>query len=259
MAYIKDHQDEVIYDSIVELSNYSGIGNATIVRFCKKLGFSGFPEFKVALAHELSSQMPGNVLSGPIEKDDSIETIAKKFYAVNMEALNTTMANMNYEAIDQAAATIKKATRVHFAGIGHSGMTAQETKYKFMRVGFHSDTYTDEHTMLMMASIMNEEDLVFAISHSGNTEEIVKMLQVAKENKAVTICVTGDEHSAVTEIADHIIHYVSTESLFQTGAVSTKIAQLFVIDLIYTQVIRLSMGTAIEKKIKTTQAINKEI
>lgn len=257
MAYIKEHDDEVIYDSIMELSDYSGIGNATIVRFCKKLGFSGYPEFKVALAHELSSYMPGNVFSGPIEKDDSIETIAKKFYSVNLEALNTTIANMSYEAIGQAAAAIKKAARVHFAGIGHSGMTAQETKYKFMRVGFHSDTYTDEHTMLMMASIMNEEDLVFSISHSGNTREIVKMLEIAKENKAVTICVTGDEHSPVTEIADHTVHYVSTESLFQTGAVSTKIAQLFVIDLIYTEVIRLSMDTAVEKKIKTTQVVKR--
>ncbi|WP_175631858.1 MurR/RpiR family transcriptional regulator [Virgibacillus siamensis] len=255
MSYIEEHQNEVIYDTITDLSNRSGIGNATIVRFCKKMGYKGYTEFKVGLAHESASHTPSDVFSGPIEDEDSTEVIANKFYNVNLEALNATMHNLDYESIKQAAISIKNTKRIHFTGIGHSGMTAQETKYKFMRIGFHSDVYMDEHTMLMMASIMDRGDLVFAISHSGNTKEVVKMLEVAKENEATTICVTGNKQSDISKHTDFIIHYSSAESLFQTGAVSTKIAQLFVIDLIYTEVARLSVGDAVEKKIKTTQIL----
>ncbi|WP_174614594.1 MurR/RpiR family transcriptional regulator [Virgibacillus ihumii] len=255
VRYIEDHYDEVMYDSIMELSDRSGIGNATIVRFCKKLGYKGYSEFKVALAHEQSAQNRKNVFSGPIEQDDTIEMIASKFYNVNMEALDATMSNLDYNAIQQAALSMKNAKRVHFAGIGHSGMTAQETKYKFMRIGLHSDIYMDEHTMLMMASIMNEEDFVFGISHSGNTKEIINMFEVAKRNNATTICVTGNKDSEVSRNADFAIHYSSAESLFQTGAISTKIAQLFVIDLIYTEFARLSADSAVEKKIKTTEIL----
>ncbi|TCP29621.1 RpiR family transcriptional regulator [Scopulibacillus darangshiensis] len=253
--FIDDHHEDIIYDSITELSEKSGIGNATIVRFCKKLGFKGYPEFKVALVRDLSARVPGNVFSGPIEQEDSIETIAKKFYKVNLEALEATMSNMDYDMIKKAALLFRKAGRVHFAGIGHSGMTALETKYKFMRIGFHSDVYTDDHTMLMMASIMDKSDLVFAISHSGETKEIAKMLKIAKTNGAHIIFITGNPSPVNKDDVDYAIHYSSTESLFQTGAVSTKVAQLFVIDLIYTEVARLSMDDAIGKKIKTAQII----
>lgn len=186
---------------------------------------------------------------------DSIETIAKKFYSVNLEALDQTMAFMSYKDIKEAAQLIRKAKKIHIIGIGHSGMTAQETKYKFMRIGINTDVYTDEHTMIMMASIMEKEDLVFAISHSGNTKEIITTLKMTKEVGAKSICVVSNAHSKVEKYANYIIPYVSKETLFQTGAVSTKIAQSFVIDLIYTEVIRFSLQTAVEKKIRTSKAL----
>ncbi len=259
--YVLSDQNLVIHSTITELSETCGVSDSTIIRFCRKLGFKGYHDFKLALAQEVSAKdsQKEEVLSGPIEPGDSIETIAKKFYSINIEALEQTMDLMDYNEISRCADMIIKAKKVHFIGIGHSGITAQEAKYKFMRIGIDTDVYSDGHTMIMMASIMGRDDLVFAISHSGNTVEVTNALKVAKEVGAETICISHGANSNIVEYADGKIIYVSTETKFQTGALSTKIAQSFVIDLIYTEVVRKIMDKAILKKMKTTKALEENL
>lgn len=255
--YLLNDPQSIIHSTITELSEKSGVSDTTIVRFSRKFGFKGFHDFKLALAQEVSQndKDEDNVILGPIEKDDSIETIAKKFYAINIKVLEQTMSLMNYDEIYKCAKMIGKAKKIHFVGIGHSGITAQEAKYKFMRIGINCDVYTDGHTMIMMSSIMDRGDLVFAISHSGNTKELVNSIKIAKEAGAKVVAVTHSLNSKITEYADSVVSYVSTESIFQTGAVSTKIAQFFVIDLIYTEVVRNTTNKAVDKKVKTTKAL----
>lgn len=246
-----------IYYSITDLSKKISISSATIVRFAQKFGFNGYQEFKLALAKEITKDTDdrNDVFTGPINKDDSIEIIAKKFYKINIQALENTMSLMNYDEISKVAQMILSAKKVHFIGIGYSGITALDTKYKFMRTGIDTDAYTDGHTMIMMSAIMNKNDVVFAISNSGNTEDVIKSLILAKKNGLKTICITGSMNSRITAYTDAVITYSTTETKFQTGSVVTKIAQSFVIDLIYTQVARNCVQFALNKK-KTTQALD---
>lgn len=256
--YILNNKEKVIYKTVTEISKLCGVGEATIIRFCRKLGYKGFQDFKVSFAKEISLTQ-NNVLSGPIDKDDSIETIARKFYTINLEVLKQTMSILDYDKITKCTEAILKAKKVHFMGIGHSGITSEEAKYKFMRIGLNCNVYGDGHTMLMMASIMDKDDLIVAISHSGNTPEIIKAVKLAKENGAKVMYIGTNENSQIASMSDFCLYYVSKETLFQTGAVSTKIAQIFIIDLIYTEVVRSTLDTATEKKIKTAKTIEKII
>lgn len=250
---------QIIVDStITQLSEFSSTSDSTIIRFCRKFKYDGFHDFKLALAQELSAlkaEEKEEILSGPIENDDSIETISKKFYAININALQQTMDIMDYRKISECAKMILQARKIHFIGIGYSGTMAQDIKYKFMRIGMDTDAYTDADTMIMMCSIMNKDDLVFAISHSGSTSEIVKSLKVAKESGAKTISISSSINSNITSYSDVSLHYASTETKFQTGSLPTKIAQSFVIDLIYTEVVRNSVDKAFFK-IRTTKALD---
>jgi DNA-binding MurR/RpiR family transcriptional regulator len=253
--YLLDDPDAIIHHSITELSSVSGVSISTIVRFSRKFGFEGFHDFKLALAQEIY-QNDNIVLAGAIEKHDSIETIAKKFYSINIKALEQTMSLMDYEEIYKSAKMIAKAKKVNFMGIGYSGIIASDAKYKFMRIGINCDAYTDSHTMVMMSSIMDKDEIVFAISHSGNTNEIVNSLKIAKEVGAKTIGISHSLNSKMMNYADSKLTYASTETKFQTGSVSTKIAQIFVIDLIYTELVRSNINNATDKKIKTTKALD---
>lgn len=257
--FILNFPSDIIHYSITEFSSKSKVSNASIVRFTQKLGFNGFHDFKMSLAQEIAQkdENDNSLIFGPFEKEDSIEIIAQKFYKINITALEHTMSIMNYNEVYKAAKMILSARKVHFFGIGYSGITALDSKYKFMRIGIDSDAYTDGHTMIMMSAIMQKDDLVFAISHSGNTREIVHSLKVAKECGAKIICISSSLNSEIVQFADAIAIYVSTESKFQSGSVSTKIAQFFVLDLIYTEVVKNSLYNANELKNRTTRVLKK--
>ena len=113
----------------------------------------------------------------------------------------------------------------------------------------------------MMSSIMEKGDLVIAISHSGETEEIIKTVELAKENGVSIISITENKESELKEISDINLSYISGETVLETGSISSKLAQIFLIDTVYTQVVKADFNKSLNTKIKTTNAIklSKEI
>lgn len=255
IEYIKDHLETVSYTSISQMAKESGIGEATITRFAKKIGFLGLQDFKVALAQETSIKNKRYIIDSDIENHEPAITTAKKLLNANIATLQNTVDILQSENVHKCASLLIKARKVYFIGIGYSGIIAQDSTYKFMRIGLNCVGFDSSHTMIMMASIMNEGDLVVAISHSGDTEEIIKTVQLAKSNQARVISVTKNINSKLKELSDVHLEYVSGETVLETGSISSKLAQFFILDLVYTQVVKELTSDAAEKKIKTTRAI----
>lgn len=258
---VLDKTEDVIYSTITDLSDLADVGEATIIRFCRKLGFKGYQGFKMALAQEITmNKKKGTMLlNSPIEVDDTIDVVAQKFYNVSERALKETLSLLDYKVLEEVANVVKDAKRLFFIGVGFSGVTAIEAKFKFMQIGLSSDCYTDNHFMAMVASTLSEEDVVIGISHSGSAVETVKALRIAKDNGAKTIAITHHAKSPITKEAHMTLLNGSKEGPFQGGAMGTKIAQLFVIDLIYTQVVMLNEEKAIELKKKARDAVQESL
>jgi DNA-binding MurR/RpiR family transcriptional regulator len=258
---ILEKTEEVIYSTITDLSDLADVGEATIIRFCRKLGFKGYQGFKMALAQEITmNQKTGNMLlNSPIEADDTIEVVAQKFYNVSEKALKETLLLLDYKVLEEVAEVVRKAKRVFFFGVGFSGVTALEAKFKFMQIGLSSDAYTDNHLMAMVASTLGPDDVVIGISHSGSAIETVKGIKIARDSGAKTICITHHAKSPITKEAELTLLNGSKEGPLQGGAIGTKIAQLFVIDLIYTQVVMLNEEKAIELKKRARDAVQESL
>ena len=149
--------------------------------------------------------------------------------------------------------------RIHFYGVGSSGITALDAKHKFMRIGLEVDSFTDGHMMAMDAALVGTGDTVVGISYSGSAKDTTDALKIAKESGARTICITHYAKSPITQYADIILLIGSRESPLQGGALETKIAQLFVIDILYTEVFRGNKQRAIESRKKTGDAIAEKL
>lgn len=253
--YIKKNLEEVAYKSISQIASESNIGEATITRFTKKMGFNGFSDFKVTLAQEISSSNKKNIISSSIENGESAYETAQKLLSSNIATLEDTVDIINGDDIQKCAKMIIDAKRIYFIGLGYSGIIAEDSNYKFMRIGLNSVSFDCSHTMIMMASIMKEGDLVISISHSGETDEIIKTVMLAKDNNAKIISITENVESRLKELSDVNLVYVSGETVLETGSISSKLAQIFLIDLVYTQVVKEKAGEAVEWKVKTTNAI----
>lgn len=256
IEYIKKNLDEVAYKPISQIARENNIGEATITRFARKMGFGSLQDFKVTLAQEISSNYSNrNIIHSSIDNGESAIETARKLLSSNINNLSSTVDIINNEDIHKSSKLISNAKRVYFVGIGYSGIIAQDSNYKFMRIGLNCTCFDSSHTMIMMASIMTEGDLMVAISHSGETDEIIKAVKIAKQNGVNIISVTENRESRLKEISDVNLSYISGETLFETGSISSKLAQIFMIDLVYTQVVKEKFSEALENKLKTTNAI----
>lgn len=255
IEYIKENIEDVFYKSISQIAKESGIGEATITRFSKKMGYSGLQDFKVTLAREISGLKNRKIINRSIENDEGVMESARKLFNSNIRILENTLNIIDGNDIEKATDMIINAKKVFFIGIGYSGMTAEDSNYKFSRIGFNCMSLDSSHNMIMMASLMDEDDVIVAISHSGETDEIIKTVNIAKANGASVISVTEDKSSRLRDISDVNLGYFSGESILETGSISSKLAQFFIIDLVYTQVVKEKSAEVVERKIKTTDAI----
>ena len=255
IEYIKENIEDVFYKSISQIAKESGIGEATITRFSKTMGYSGLQDFKVTLAREISGLKNRTIINRSIENDEGVMESARKLFNSNIRILENTFNIIDGNDIEKATDMIINAKKVFFIGIGYSGMTAEDSNYKFSRIGFNCMSLDSSHNMIMMASLMDEDDVIVAISHSGETDEIIKTVNIAKANGASVISVTEDKSSRLRDISDVNLGYFSGESILETGSISSKLAQFFIIDLVYTQVVKEKSAEVVERKIKTTDAI----
>ncbi len=255
IEYINNNASECIYKSITEIAEEVSLGEATITRFSKKLGFSGFPEFKVTLAKKLSRESGKNVINAVVKLDEPVKETANKLFESHVKVIEETLSNLDYAEVIRAREMFLNAKKIYFFGIGNSGIVSMEANYKFMRIGMNTVSISDSHTMRMLSAIVGRGDLIFAISHSGETKEIIESVKLAKKNKANIISLTESRENTLKDISDINISYVSMETIFETGSILSKLVQVFLIELIYAEVIKESYEESIDKKMRTTTAL----
>jgi DNA-binding MurR/RpiR family transcriptional regulator len=246
--YVLSNTEATVYSSVTDLAEMAGVGETTVIRFCRKLGYRGYQEFKLSVAQDLVS--PSENVHGKIEPTDDVETISKKITSFNSKALVDTQALLNKSQLQKATEALIKGRKIYFFGVGSSGITASDAKYRFMRLGFNVDYASDSHIIAMNSALVTEDDVVIGISSSGSTKDLVDAIRIAKSNGAFVICLTNHARSPITNYADAILLASSRETPLQGGAFSSKLAQIHVLDILSTLV-------AIQRKDDTFSSIEK--
>lgn len=258
--YILENTAEVIYLTIIDFAEKVVVGEATIIRFCRKLGFKGFQDFKMILAQEVSLNNQGEkIVSDTVKLNDDLTTMSKKIVNGIELAMEETLILVDYKILEEVVKEMEKSKRIYFFGVGYSGLACLEAKYKYMALGLKVEAYTDNHFMAMVAATLDENDLVVGISHSGRTLETLKAMEIAKKSGAKTIAITHYAKSPITDFADYTLLNGSKEGLLQGGAMNTKISQLLVLEFIYTKFLMNNEDRAIELKKKEREAISTSI
>ena len=253
---IKDPK-HILYSSITDLADEAEVGETTVLRFCRKIGFNGYQSFKMTLA--LSMQIEDGMaeqLSDEITKEDTLSEVSKKILNVNIAALNETFELLDYEELNIAVDYLLEAKRIVFFGVGASAVTAYEAKNKFVRIRPYVEATFDSHMQSMIASLMGSEEVAVGFSYSGSTKDTVDVMKLAKNAGAKTICITRFAKSPITQYADVVLLVGAKEGPLQGGALSTKMAQLYMIDIIYAEYFRRNSELAKENKEKTSSSIS---
>ncbi len=258
--YVMSNATQVSKHSIAELSQIVNAGDATIIRFCRTLGFKGYQDFKMELAIEVSNLQgrEKEIFDTDVTAEDNAEVIGHKLQSTIESVLSETMNLLNFQSLESVSEALKDAKAIYFFGVGSSGLTAESAKHKFMRIGLNVDAFTNNHFMYIKSSLMQPGDFAVGLSHSGNSVETTKALRLAKENGATTIAITHNPRSDITKFSDYVLVNGNRQGQLQGDSIGTKISQLFVLDLIYTLLVKRDISGAKANKLKTTEALSNQ-
>lgn len=242
--YILQEKGNIIYETLLEISKKIKVGVATILRFVRKIGFSGFQDLKLQIAKD----------DEPVNEtyhENYIDSIAANMTNTIQNTKNVLDSNQLRMAIE----FIQSSNRLFFYGVGASGLAAYEAQSRFIRMGKTGLSITDSHFQLMYSSVCDENDVIIALSLSGYTKDIIESLKVAKKQKAKIIAITNYALSPVAQIADCVLLTAGKENLLDGGSLISKISQLYIIDLLCTGYALLNKESILSLKEKTAELL----
>lgn len=245
--HITTHLETVMYNSLTELSELCNVGEATILRFCRKIGFGGYQDFKLAVAQELS--IVKQMASG------SEDTFMDRIKSNLKQVIDDTYEVNNSVALQEAISLINNSDDILIYGVGHSGITALDLQSRFVRIGKNVQVVTDPHFQMMRSCSANEKTVVIAISLSGSTKDIVDAVKKAKENHSTVIAITNYTKSALTKLADIVLLTSGKENPLDGGSMVAKVSQLFVIDMLCTGIALEGLERALKYRQETAEAV----
>lgn len=246
--YILENTEEIIGISVSELSSRCGCGDATVVRFSKRLGFSGYQALKIGIAGELNS---ASTVGSEITADDSCFEIFKKRINDISVSLANTESVLDEKELEKAANIIMNAKRIVVFGLGNSAAIAQDAAHKFLRLGLSAQACCDNHMQAIIASHMDRNSVAIGVSHSGSSKDIVEALQLSKIGGANTVCITNYDNSPIVKECDISLFTKSEETKHSILAMNSRIAQLAIFDAIYTYIVIHKENSAKQEIYKT--------
>ncbi|WP_404452265.1 MurR/RpiR family transcriptional regulator [Virgibacillus necropolis] len=232
--YILHNPQNIIHHTINQVADELNVAESTVFRFCKRIGFKGYQAFKIALAAEIVTPM--NDIHEKISEGDNIGTVSEKVFRSNIKTLEDTMHIIDGKIFERAVEMILEAERVEFFGNGGSALVALDAYHKFIRSGLQVSSNLESHMQRMSASQLTDKDVAVLISHSGSTKDLLDVLQTLKGKGVKTISITNFAKSPLTKEVELSLYTVAEEIDYRSEAMSSRIAQLSIIDALYTNV-----------------------
>ncbi|WP_208615674.1 MurR/RpiR family transcriptional regulator [Gottfriedia luciferensis] len=253
--YIIENPEKSIQYTVFELAEKSQTSNSAIIRLCRSLGLKGFQELKLRINGDIITTTEEGARD--IHFGESTSSIIKKMMNNNIQAIKDTSDIINVSELDEAVEALRKARNIYFFGVGGSMVVALDAQQKFLRIKKYTSAFTDLHMLAVQIANHEENDVLVGISFSGETVEVQKALQIAKENGVSTISITGFGSNAVSNLSDiKLFNSPNREATFRSGATSSRMAQLHVIDILFMAVATQEYDQTIQYIDQTRTAIS---
>ncbi len=227
----------VATSTITELAQSCGTSETTVIRFCRAIGFEGYPELRLTLATEAGRAegvgQSGREVGGDIGSGDTLEQVVEKIAFADSHAVEETAAQLDTDVLEQVVDAMVGARRIDIYGVGASAFVALDFQQKLHRIGQISYAWSDTHIMLTSAAVLGAGDVAMGISHTGSTSDTIDALSEARQRGATAVAITNFPRSPISKVADMVLTTAARETTFRSGATASRLAQLTVIDCVF--------------------------
>ena len=256
--YILDHTDEVQMMSISELAEACHVGEATITRFCTRFHSRRYTALQielVTLSHPSYEPFLDRQESETMTDSTVHQNVGGMLYGEYSAAMKQTAELLKKEQVIRAVEVLSQAEIVYCMGQGGSMLMAEEAAHLFSSVSSKFFSVYDSHLQISAAATMTAKDVLFFISYSGATTEMEDILSQAKQNGATIIMLTRFCKSPGAEKSDIVLQCGANESPLQQGSVAAKIAQFYVLDILYHEYCSKNPEVSARNKEKIMRAL----
>lgn len=258
--YCLAHREEIPFMSITDLADACEVGDTSVYRFCRTLKLEGYQEFKMkfSLAQGTGS-LESKLMRDMQTAGDRLDELAHRVLETHQNAILETYMMLNKDELEKTLVMLEEAERVYFFGIGDSLLAAEEARNKFLRITSKVNCIMDPHMQAVVASMMNEKDLVFIISYSGATKDNIQVAKIARDCKAKVAAITHFQKSPLTAYCNAVLLCGAKEGPLDGGSMSAKLGQLFLIDLLYQGYYERNAEECMNNNQKATAAVAEKL
>lgn len=217
--------------TLAEIARETNSSDASIIRFCKRLGYHGYTELKQAFMAVTSEKE--TVYDETVSSSDTIKDIMKKVFQSNMQTLQNTMVMANDENYQEAVNALVTAKSIHFFGVGDAYAACQFAFMKFSRLGVVSSAESDIMMQFTAANNLGPGDVALAVSYEGRSRNVVQAMSIAKKRGATTICITKMSKSPLLKYTDIPLYIAISDLSVGRDKVTRRVADQFILDVLY--------------------------
>jgi DNA-binding MurR/RpiR family transcriptional regulator len=243
--------------TISELAEACRTSGTTVIRFCRAMGFPGYPELRLALAAaaQVGQARGWEDIGSDIGPQDTIDEVIKKIAHADARAVEETAAQLNAETLGAVVDAIVHARRIDIYGVGASAFVALDLQQKLHRIERIVYAWPDPHSAVTSAALLKRGDVAIGISHTGMTADTVGSLAEARQQRATTVAITNFPGSSIASVADHVLTTAARETTFRSGAMASRIAALTVVDCLFVAVAQRNYKQTLRALERTYAAI----
>ena len=214
--------------SLTSLADVAKVSQGSVINFAKKYCGGGFPSLKLAVAACLpyNEEKPFSSVDGT----DSLKDVLNKTATDINDALSNTAALNDESDLKRAADMILMAEKVEIYGIFKSAVVANDFYFQLLQTGIHAAFVSDVLTCAVSASMLGKGSLVVAISASGQTQDVIDAVRLAKENGVPVICITAHKNSTLASLSDVVLVASPSGNSLSASANEIRISQLAITD-----------------------------
>ena len=242
--YILANYQAVVRMTLAEVARASEVSDATVLRFCRALGYTRWLEFKIDLTR-VDPDLPEQILD-EVESGDSPGMIARKVFNSSVQALHDTLAVLEDGQFEQALGLVRAAEKILIVGVGTSGPMANEIHNRFLRLGLNCRVQTNSYIQVMESAFLTPADLLIVISQTGNSMDPLRTTAQARSHGCPVLVITGNSASKLTEYADIVLLSVSHETRVET--IASRIAQYALIHALYVGLAMQDVASTVQKE-----------
>ena len=234
--YIMENPEQVIANTLSDTAYACSVSEPTVLRFLRKIDFTSYQLFKINLAKELSENTSEEVYED-VTFQDTTEQIMDKIIQSTINSIHDSREVLSGETISRVVDKIISAKKVLIVGVGASGCVASDLYHKLLKLRINTVCSNDPHISNILSINLDKEDLLIVISHSGESREILDAVSLAKEQSCEICAITSYEKSTLANRADYVFCSSSLETKFRSDAMTSRIIQIVIIDIIYVCII----------------------